>query len=258
MQQYYVKNSHEAIIEPAMFDLVQHELKTRQRTGRYVRSNHCFAGRILCGECHSYYAHRVLHANTKYEQHVWQCKSRRTKGLSCSSKNISVDLLEQSFLETINSLIDNKAEVIEVLKAFQANIDLQLKPIEHKRSLLQDEIAVLLEMLYACVQENASEALSQEEYRVKYSAHAQRYKECNEKCDALSAEQASLSIKKLKIEAFIAELEARHCMVTHFSEDLWYATADGMVLMPDGKALVRFKCGKEVEVHVGEQKRLAV
>ena len=49
--QYYVTNSHPAIIEPELFDLVQYELKTRKTDGRFTSCLHPFSGRIICGEC---------------------------------------------------------------------------------------------------------------------------------------------------------------------------------------------------------------
>lgn len=53
--QYYVENSHPAIIEPELFDLVQYELKRRKATGRFTSCAHPFSGKILCGECGGVY-----------------------------------------------------------------------------------------------------------------------------------------------------------------------------------------------------------
>ncbi len=49
--QYYVENSHEAIINPQVFELVQQELKKRLQTkGRYSGVD-MFSSKIKCGEC---------------------------------------------------------------------------------------------------------------------------------------------------------------------------------------------------------------
>ena len=47
--QYYVKNSHPAIIEPDVFDLVQNIMETKTKTGQ--SSVNFFSGKIKCGEC---------------------------------------------------------------------------------------------------------------------------------------------------------------------------------------------------------------
>ncbi len=47
--QYYVTGHHEAIIDPALWDRVQSEL--RQRSGRYVSRTHPFTKMIYCADC---------------------------------------------------------------------------------------------------------------------------------------------------------------------------------------------------------------
>ncbi|XOQ18475.1 MAG: recombinase family protein [Sporanaerobacter sp.] len=48
--QYYVENSHPAIIEPETFDLVQLEMKKRKEAKGYKTGGNCFSGKIVCGE----------------------------------------------------------------------------------------------------------------------------------------------------------------------------------------------------------------
>jgi len=49
--QYYVENSHPAIISPETFELVQEEFRRRREAGRYTSAINCFASRIVCGGC---------------------------------------------------------------------------------------------------------------------------------------------------------------------------------------------------------------
>lgn len=48
--QYYVENSHPAIVTPEVFDLVQHEIKKRKNAIGYKTGGGCFSGKIVCGE----------------------------------------------------------------------------------------------------------------------------------------------------------------------------------------------------------------
>ncbi|WP_352418957.1 recombinase family protein [Proteiniborus sp.] len=43
--QYYVENSHPAIIEPETFDLVQLEMKKRKEAKGYKTGGNCFSGK---------------------------------------------------------------------------------------------------------------------------------------------------------------------------------------------------------------------
>ncbi|MEN6637446.1 MAG: recombinase family protein, partial [Clostridiaceae bacterium] len=62
LPQYYVEQSHPAIVSPEVFDEVQQELK-RRREARYVGRSGCFSSKIICGECGSYYGRKVWHSN---------------------------------------------------------------------------------------------------------------------------------------------------------------------------------------------------
>jgi len=53
--QYYVEKSHPAIIEPAVFDLVQHEMQKRVSGQNRHSGAGIFASRIKCGDCGSWY-----------------------------------------------------------------------------------------------------------------------------------------------------------------------------------------------------------
>ncbi|MDP3447976.1 MAG: recombinase family protein, partial [Eubacteriales bacterium] len=58
LPQYYVEQSHPAIVSPEVFDEVQQELK-RRREVRYFGRSGCFSSKIICGECGSYFGRKV-------------------------------------------------------------------------------------------------------------------------------------------------------------------------------------------------------
>ncbi len=57
--QYYVENSHPAIIEPDVFDMVQFEIKRRKESGKCHSGSTCFSSKIICGECGNFYGSKV-------------------------------------------------------------------------------------------------------------------------------------------------------------------------------------------------------
>jgi len=69
--QYYVKNSHPAIITPEVFDLVQHEFKKSKNVNGYKTRGGCFSGKVVCGECGSFYGSKVWHSTSKYRKVIW-------------------------------------------------------------------------------------------------------------------------------------------------------------------------------------------
>lgn len=64
--QYYIENSHPAIVSPEVFDLVQQEFKKRKSVKGYKTGGGCFSGKIVCGECGGFYGRKVWHSTSKY------------------------------------------------------------------------------------------------------------------------------------------------------------------------------------------------
>ena len=78
--QYYVADSHPAIIAPEIFDLVQYEFKRRKKDGRWTSCTYPFSGKIICGECGGIYGSKVWHSNTPNRVLVWQCNEKHRAG----------------------------------------------------------------------------------------------------------------------------------------------------------------------------------
>lgn len=117
---YYVENSHEAIIEPEVFEAVQKELAKRAQVARTARSDcittngnkHLFHGLIRCGYCgHTYSYHRT---NAKqYDKAVWACPSYYSFGKHvCPSQKIPEDILTNKTKEALE-VEDINREVLE-------------------------------------------------------------------------------------------------------------------------------------------------
>ena len=68
VKQYYVTNSHEAIIDEDVFNLVQVELQRRSSMRRGLRNNSPFCTKLVCGDCGSFYGHKIFHAKEKHSK----------------------------------------------------------------------------------------------------------------------------------------------------------------------------------------------
>ena len=68
VQQYYVENSHEAIIDEREWDMVQLELARRERIGKAYSAKSLFSSKLVCGECGGIYGPKVWHSNDPYRK----------------------------------------------------------------------------------------------------------------------------------------------------------------------------------------------
>ena len=116
--QYYVTDSHEAIIDKQTWEAVQEELSRRKdfckehdlRNYTYGNGWNVFTGRVFCGECGSVYTKQCWKSRG-IEQ--WQCKNHRTDGLlTCKNRNVRQEELEQGFVKAFNSLYRSKESFI--------------------------------------------------------------------------------------------------------------------------------------------------
>nr|WP_242942239.1 recombinase family protein [Clostridium sp. USBA 49] len=86
--QYYVENSHPAIISPKAFDMVQMEIKNRKVARGYKTGRNYFSGKIICGDCGSFYGRKVWHSNDKYRKVIWQCNSKYNNEEKCKRHHL--------------------------------------------------------------------------------------------------------------------------------------------------------------------------
>ncbi|NLV87531.1 MAG: recombinase family protein, partial [Clostridiales bacterium] len=95
--QYYVENSHPAIIQSDIFDLVQQEVRERKEAG-YTCTLHPFSNKIICGQCGNTYGSRTWHSGTQYRRVVWQC-SGKYGGCNCTMPHLSETDIQTAFLK---------------------------------------------------------------------------------------------------------------------------------------------------------------
>ena len=57
VQQYYIEKSHQPIIQPHEFDVVQAEFARRKGMGLHYSGGGVFSSRLVCGDCGGYNLH---------------------------------------------------------------------------------------------------------------------------------------------------------------------------------------------------------
>ena len=151
--QYYVEESHPAIIPPIMWDAVQLEIERRKQYVEkhklqkydYGLEDTAFAGHIICGECGRGYQRKIWHSNSKPVR-LWQCGSKyQEKGkIGCNNSHIYDQKLNEIFISAFNAWVENKETFLskwrgklqgaDVLKAYRLKQFIELiaeaNPIE--------------------------------------------------------------------------------------------------------------------------------
>jgi site-specific DNA recombinase len=243
--QYYVQNSHPAIIEPDEFDAVQLEMERRKKIGRPVSCHSPFSAKIICGECGGFYGSKVWGSNTKYRRTVWRCNDKYNWDKPCQTPHVTEDDIKQRFLTAFNMLIGNRDEILANCRLAQevlcncTEIDAELKE-------LQREIDVVAELLRKAVYENARIAQNQDEFNERNNRYWERHRKATERFNQLEEIKRERQAKSLSLGTFIRELESSPSVVEEFDERLWAVAVDTVTVTKDVKLHFRFKDGTEV------------
>ena len=247
--QYYVENSHSAIITPEVFNLVQHEFKKRKGAKGYKTGGGCFSGRIVCNECGSFYGSKVWHSTSKYRRTIWQCNHKFKNEEKCKTPHLYEDAIKQAFIEAFNSLLENRDEILQGYETIIHALT-DTSRLDKERTKLQGECEVIVELLRKCVEENAYSALDQEEYNQRYTALVELYETTKNGLVAINDKRSEGDAKRESIGTFIQMLEKSDKLLIEFDEELWNATIDTVMVHSEHELTFSFKDGLELDWNV--------
>lgn len=122
MPQYYVEDSHPAIIPKKIFHEVQSLFVKRENLNtvghrRFYRNKYPLSNCIFCGSCGEIYS-RVKWTTRKHEEKiVWRCMNRLNYGPGrCSSETITNDELEEVVMEAIYRRFESRSDALVFLR----------------------------------------------------------------------------------------------------------------------------------------------
>ena len=244
--QYYVENSHPAIIEPEVFDMVQAEIRRRGQSGRRYYTPHCFSGRIFCDECGSVYGSKVWNSGSKYRSQVWQCNGKHYGGQHCSTPPIRTETLEEAFVLAVNRVLENKGEIIAVCETVMTE-RCEVETLNEENARLQAELEVTTGLMERLIAANAAMAQDQAEYNRQFAEYETRYNMLREKIAEVETERARRIAQRGTLKEYLATLRAQG-PITSFDETLWYGAVEQVRVKADNRLCFIFKDGKEIEI----------
>ncbi len=231
--QYFVENSHDAIIDPTEFELVQAELARRKNLGKKYSCLSPFSAKIVCGECGNFYGSKVWHSNSKYKRTIWQCNAKFKNKEKCKTPHLYEEDVKKEFISAFNSLIENKDEILDNCRLIQDTLT-DCTSIDAEIDSLYCEIDVVTELTKKLVEENSQNSMDQNEYQAKYNGYVKRYETAKIKLKKLQEQRQQRLAKRDAIGAFMFELRERDEILTEFDERLWNVAVERVVVNEDG------------------------
>ena len=242
--QYYVENSHPAIIPRELFLQVQEEMLRRARletgtgkrraySGKYALSQH-----VYCGHCGDIFR-RSQWVIRGERIPVWRCVSRLEKqntDVACPSRTLYEKDLHAAVVMAINQVISQKEEFLPGMRLAIQNA------LGHTNSAQAAEIDARLEALQR-------ELLKKANADQGFDALAGEIGALREEKQALLLDDANHKAMKQRMDELEAFLDGRPTGVTDYEEGLVRRLIERITVFDDHLCF-EFKSGIETEVQM--------
>lgn len=204
------KNTHPAIIEREVFDLVQGLRKHRRRPTRSGIVSP-FSGLLYCADCREKLYYSVTN-NYKREQAYFFCSSYRKNSDVCSVHYIREKVVEQLVLESMQRILLNvqafeKEFARKQMDCYQDDKKRELVAKRKELSKLKqrtDEIDNLIQRLY---EDNVSGKISDERYATLSISYEEEQKQIKAEIPKLESFLSSETDKSENLQKFINKVK---------------------------------------------------
>ena len=179
--QYYVTDSHPAIIDPETWELTQAELAARG-TGRRECA---FTGKVYCTHCGSAYGSKTWHSTSKYRAVVWQCNHKFSRPHPDKMPILRDDHLQTMFQSALAQLIEQR-DLID-WKLLQTVLT-DTSELETQAAEQAAEIEITAKLIEQAINTNAHQSQNQDDYQERFTQLEAHQREAIETYEATKAE----------------------------------------------------------------------
>ena len=243
---YFVEQSHPAIIDPAVFEMVQREMERRTREGGRYSGVSIFSGKIRCGACCGSFGAKVWHSTDKYRRTIYRCNNKYD-GKKCQTPHVTEEEIKEAFVMAFNRLVTEREEIIANARLVRQTL-CDTTALTEEKAKLQQELAVLVEMTEKTVMQNARIAQNQEEYQRHYDGLVARYDAAKARLDEVTEAVSAKETQSERLAVFINKLKVQTEPVTEFDEQLWASMVDYVTVGADKGMTVVFRDGTKVKM----------
>ena len=243
--QYYVEDSHPAIIEPWEWEHVQAELEQRKSRRSRHRQTSPFSGKILCADCGEIFGAKTWHSTDRYRRVVWQCNGKFKGERKCETPHLTEERLKELFLSALGAYLSDRETVIVRLRDTQRVLT-DTDFIDEDIRTSEEELTAVTEMLRLCIEENATNTMTEENYRATHAELCSRFEETEAKLAALQRRREKMKADAIAIGGLMFELGELDTLPIAFDEKLWQGTIDHVTVHADERVVFCFKDGKEI------------
>ncbi len=243
--QYYVEDSHPAIIRPVEWEAVQAEFARRKGLGKAYSGTSVFSARLVCGDCGEFFGSKVWHSTDEYRKEIWRCNHKFDGGKKCTTPHLVTEQVKNLFLQAYSELLQDRTQVIADCAIMRDDIR-DTTDIREQIAKVDAEMKVTAALVAAAVKENATLPQSQDEYNEKYAALEEQFTAQKKKRTALEEKIEERKARAHELDLFINALAENDLILSEWDEQLWLTLVEKGTVLPDGSINFLFKDGTEI------------
>lgn len=247
--QYYVENSHEAIVPQELFDFVQARLARPGEDGRRrSKEGPEFTRLVVCADCGSFYGPKRWHSGTAHAKTIWQCNDKFKGERTCRTPNFTTDELRSMVLDAVNTRLEEIGpDIAQVRQAVAKALDTSnlRHMIDETARRMEDNTAELRALV------GRSSGMSAEEFNRRYDALARAYEDDSAALPGLNARLADLEARREKAMMFIDEVAKLPPVIEEYSPRLTGMLVERVEVKASGKVTITFMDGSTVKTTKG-------
>jgi len=111
---------------------------------------------------------------------------------------------------------------------------------------LLQELNVVAGVIRSCVDENATPAVDQSDYRRRYTSYVERYESLKDRYTQLQTQREECETEAIRIGGFMFELRELDELPIAFEERLWHGLVDHVTVYYDERLEFHFRDGSKI------------
>lgn len=204
---------------------------------------------MICEDCGGIYGQKVWHSTSEYRKYVWQCNNKFKKGNvdKCQTPTLSEETIKQMFLMAYNKFMKNRSFIIEECKTLiDCLVDFEKLDKEMQDAL--NEVELISNAVRELVEDNASRATSQEEYKNKYEGLTKRYEVAYGKYQKIEQEKSHRVSQSKAMQVFISGLETKPLVLEEWDNTCWQLFIEKAIVHRNKSITFHFYNGRKITI----------
>lgn len=245
--QYFVKNSHPAIISETDFNRVQYEIEKRKCSKGCYTNTDIFSGKIICNDCGSFYG-RKKYRTKGYQYIVYHCNHKYDN--ECKSATLQEKTIQTGFLLALNKMVFDKEKVIDESQQIINNVFNQ-DSLQKKRENIITQINDLQQKLEALNAIAIHDSVDRDKYEKEFLTLENQYLSLIEKEKEIHKEMKDKETSYQNAVKVLEFIKNRDDFFKEFEDRLWIELLD-KVTVKSNSLLFEFKNNFRYRVFLNE------